>query len=150
MMDDVECLWCFSGCCLAINVEESTDGGRPDSYIDMELVRECYDLSIVSVGAASGHNVKAEVEGSVDVGLARWSRIEIFAKSTSILPLWVPSNTSSWIGNDESLEHGRVLAHVVNCGCSKLAVVALITKHLIGQGVEETVSFSSVSDAAIH
>ena len=118
MMDNVKGLRGLSCFCLAVNVKKSADSGRPDSYIDMKSEGECYNFGIVSIRAASGHDIKAQVEGCIDIGFTRWSWIKALAKSSGIFPLWIPSDTPSWICNDKSFELVGMFTHIVDCGAS--------------------------------
>ena len=89
--------WCFDG-------EEVSCTFGKDIHVDLEKGRKGDYLHVVSVGTSLGHGFEVALECSFDIGFGRLlNTIDRSRICSSILPLWISTETTSWMDNNEGL-----------------------------------------------
>lgn len=111
-----------------------------DFHIHVERLTEGCDFQVVSIRAPSSHMLEVVFEHTVCFFRGRGSIINRCRERSSILPFRVSSHSTSRVDLDELLVEGCMLTHVSDHARAKLAMLGLITVHLIRECVKETVA----------
>ena len=111
-----------------------------DFHIHVEGFTEGCHLQVVSIRASSSHVLQVVFEYSVRFFRGRGSIIKRCRERSSILSFGVSSHSTSRVDLDELLVEGGILTHVSDHARAKLAMLGLITVHLIREGVKKTIA----------
>lgn len=112
-----------------------------DLHIHVECLTEGCDFQVVSIRASSSHMLQVVFEHSVSFFRGRGGIIRCRERS-SILSFGVSSHSTSRVDLDELLVEGCMLTHVSDHAGAKLAMLGLITVHLIRECIKETIAWN--------
>ena len=112
-----------------------------DLDVDTERTAKGGDLHVVSIGAASCHDVEVTFEHLVDVGLGWGGYVGRAVEGAGVLSFGIASGAAAGVDIDELFVIGGMITHVTDHLGTDGSVGGLVAVDLIGEGVEQAVAY---------
>ena len=130
---------CSSNDTIRSNTRDVLVGTVVDSNIGIVGLRECTNFEVVSVGSVGSHSLQIVLEILIDLLQGDLGGVE--RGRSNVLSLWIATATTSKLDRNEVLEVIGVLPHELNHVCPNVAAVALVTKALVAESVEQAITW---------
>lgn len=117
---------------------------KVDLDINLEGSCKSHNLHVISICAALCHPFQMCFVRSVDLSLS-WTRLRLIGICSRILALRIATLSTTWVDIHERLKVGAILAQVLDYFRPKVFVLALMAVELVGQSIEKTVAYLSIS-----